>query len=135
MGKRHVDHDSALDTPTHKKRKTESSTHQTYVDHNATENSNQLASAAAAAGATATDVTYSLTTDVVDGVILTDLCAKQWRCGKPIGKRITQFFLIRFSSIQHLLNASDVHFPLIQLLIVRSFVGKFQAKAVLVRYS
>lgn len=82
MGKRHVDHDSTLDTPTNKKRKTESSIQQTFVE-NATDNSNQLAAGAASSAA---DVTYSLTTDLVDGVILTDLCAKKWRCGKPIGK-------------------------------------------------
>lgn len=83
MGKRYVDHDSTLDTPTNKKRKTESSIQQTFVE-NATDNSNQLATGGAASSAA--DVTYSLTTDLVDGVILTDLCAKQWRCGKPIGK-------------------------------------------------
>ncbi|XP_055312289.1 uncharacterized protein LOC129574371 [Sitodiplosis mosellana] len=82
MGKRYVDHDSQLDTPTNKKRKTESS-HQPYVnDATATETTNQLTATAAAIN----DVTYSLTTDLVDGTVLTDLCAKKWRCGKPIGK-------------------------------------------------
>lgn len=80
MGKRYVDHDSTLDTPTNKKRKTESSHHQPppVIDH-AIENANQIANAPV------TDVNYSLTTDLVDGAILTDLCAKKWRCGKPIG--------------------------------------------------
>lgn len=79
MGKRHVDLESTLETPTNKKRKTESS-QPTFADHT-TEHQHQVDTVAAAA-----DVTYSLTTDLVDGVILTDLCAKKWRCGKPIGK-------------------------------------------------
>lgn len=84
MGKRYVDHDSTLETPTNKKRKTESS-HQPFVNDGAIDNANQL-TAAAAAATDCTDVTYSLTTDLVDGAVLTDLCAKKWRCGKPIGK-------------------------------------------------
>lgn len=100
MGKRHVDHESTQDAPTHKKRKTGSS-HQQYAVAAATtttttttviaiENStveynlNQSETADANTTAAA-DVTYSLTTDLVDGVVLTDLCAKKWRCGKPIG--------------------------------------------------
>lgn len=78
MGKRYVDHESTLDTPINKRRKTESS-HQQFAEHS-TEEIKQIDAVAAA------DVTYSLTTDLVDGVILTDLCAKKWRCGKPIGK-------------------------------------------------
>lgn len=101
MGKRYVDHhESTLDAPTTKKRKTGSS-HQHNANHTDAStiehNSHQLetadadanaadAEAAAAAVADASDVTYSLTTDLVDGVVLTDLCAKKWRCGKPIGK-------------------------------------------------
>lgn len=98
MGKRYVDHESTLDAPTNKKRKTGSS-HQHNANHTDTTtieyNLNQSETAdanttavddAAAAAAAASDVTYSLTTDLVDGVVLTDLCAKKWRCGKPIGK-------------------------------------------------
>lgn len=88
MGKRYVDHDSQLDTPTNKKRKTESS-HQPFVN-DATETANQLTATAAAAD---NDVTYSLTTDLVDGAVLTDLCAKKWRCGKPIGEIFFCFIL------------------------------------------
>lgn len=77
MGKRYVEHDSTLDTPTNKKRKTESS-HQPILD-STTEK--QLA-----AGTPGDDVTYSLTAELVDGVVITDLCAKKWRCGKPIGE-------------------------------------------------
>lgn len=79
MGKRYVEHDSQLDTPTNKKRKTDIIS-QAIVD-GGTENLNHIANETPAI-----DVTYSLTTDVVDGAILTDLCAKKWRCGKPIGK-------------------------------------------------
>lgn len=78
MGKRHVDHDAALDTPTTKKRKTD--VHQTTINNQADD------SCATAPVESIEDVTYSLTTDIVDGVILTDLCGKKWRCGKPIGK-------------------------------------------------
>lgn len=78
MGKRHVDHEATLDTPTTKKRKTDG--HQTTII-------NQLDDSRATVPVESNgDVTYSLTTDVVDGVILTDLCEKKWRCGKPIGK-------------------------------------------------
>lgn len=80
MGKRYVDHESTLDAPSHKKRKTESLQPIVTADNTA-ENVNPVDTVAAAA-----DITYSLTTDLVDGVILTDLCAKKWRCGKPIGK-------------------------------------------------
>lgn len=79
MGKRYVDHESTLDTPSNKKRKTESS-QPTFADP-INEHLNHVEPDAADA-----DVTYSLTTDLVDGVVLTDLCAKKWRCGKPIGK-------------------------------------------------
>lgn len=86
MGKRYVDHDSQLDgTPTTKKRKTDSIP-QTFID-SGIENANEFAA----------DVTYSLTTDVVDGTIVTDLCARKWRCGKPIGKQTAiylQFHLL-----------------------------------------
>lgn len=78
MGKRHVDHEVILDTPTTKKRKTD--VHQTTINNQADD------SLGTAALEISGDVTYSLTTDVVDGVILTDLCEKKWRCGKPIGK-------------------------------------------------
>lgn len=90
MGKRYVDHDSTLDTPTNKKRKTESS-HQQFINDTTTENINQLTSAADATTPDNTDVTYSLTTDLVDGAVLTDLCAKKWRCGKPIGMYLINF--------------------------------------------
>lgn len=86
MGKRCVDHDSTLETPTNKKRKTESS-HHSIVDNCGTiENGYQRVSPDTGDTSLATDVTYSLTTDLVDGAVLTDLCAKKWRCGKPIGK-------------------------------------------------
>lgn len=85
MGKRYVDHDSTLDTPTNKKRKTESS-NQPFVNHNGNENAQQSVATTVAPPTVNTDVTYSLTTDLVDGAVLTDLCAKKWRCGKPIGK-------------------------------------------------
>lgn len=91
MGKRYVDHESTLDAPTHKKRRT-GSAHQQYAvaaaaDTTAYEHSrNESLTADADTTGTAADVTYSLTTDLVDGVVLTDLCAKKWRCGKPIGK-------------------------------------------------
>lgn len=78
MGKRHVDHEAALDTPTTKKRRTD--VHQTTINNQADD------SRATAPVESNGDVTYSLTTDVVDGVILTDLCEKKWRCGKPIGR-------------------------------------------------
>lgn len=78
MGKRHVDHEATLDTPTTKKRKTD--TNQTTINNQADD------SRATAPVESNGDVTYSLTTDVVDGVILTDLCEKKWRCGKPIGR-------------------------------------------------
>lgn len=66
MGKRNIDSETHFETPTHKKRKTE---------------------AAVDVLQAIPEVSYSLSADVVDGVILTDLCAKQWRCGKPIGER------------------------------------------------
>lgn len=108
MGKRYVDHDSTLDTPTNKKRKTES-THQQFVNDATTEHINQLTATAAAAAATTadatdsdnTDVTYSLTTDLVDGAVLTDLCAKKWRCGKPIGKIWNLVFFFIFYCFVH----------------------------------
>lgn len=89
MGKRYVDHESTLDTPINKRRKTES-THQQFAE-NPTEDLKQIDTVSGAA-----DVTYSLTTDLVYGVILTDLCAKKWRCGKPIGKF---FFFLEFECI------------------------------------
>lgn len=69
MGKRNIDNDLHFETPNNKKRKTEN-LHQSNNVDTATVNH---------------EVTYSLTKDVVDGVILTDLCSKKWRCGKPIG--------------------------------------------------
>lgn len=108
MGKRYVDHESTLDAPTNKKRKTGSShQHNAAAAANTTTNANHTdtstieynnvnqsetadanTTAVDAAAADASDVTYSLTTDLVDGVVLTDLCAKKWRCGKPIGKSV-----------------------------------------------
>lgn len=83
MGKRHVDHDSAFETPNNKKRKTDNSHHvNTYSSDAITPIENPYQSTEISSS----DVTYSLTTDIVDGVVLTDLCAKKWRCGKPIGK-------------------------------------------------
>lgn len=66
MGKRNIEHETQFETPINKKRKTESF----YANTPASQ-----------------EVSYSLSADTVDGVILTDLCAKQWRCGKPIGKK------------------------------------------------
>lgn len=66
MGKRNLDSETHFETPVNKKRKTEN-----VID--------VLQSVP--------EISYSLSADVVDGVILTDLCAKQWRCGKPIGKQ------------------------------------------------
>lgn len=95
MGKRLVHHESTQDAPTNKKRKTGLSYHQYGVDAtNTTSNTTADASTIECQSETAdindisaaSDVTYSLTTDLVDDVVLTDLCAKQWRCGKPIGK-------------------------------------------------
>lgn len=81
MGKRYVDHDSILETPNNKKRKTDNSQNaNNYGDAVASGNPDQSPIV------TSSEVSYSLTTDVVDGVILTDLCSKKWRCGKPIGK-------------------------------------------------
>lgn len=79
MGKRHVDHDTSHDT-TSKRRKTEHAI--TNIDSGIGEHFSQDALNVSYCS----DIVYSLNTDVVDGVILTDLCAKQWRCGKPIGK-------------------------------------------------
>lgn len=106
MGKRYGDHESTLDTPTNKKRKTESSHQQPFVDHTS-EHPNKSALVGSAA-----DVTYSLTTDLVDGVVLTDLCAKKWRCGKPIGK----FLSVR--SIQQILTG----FPCLLLYMILLFL-------------
>lgn len=117
MGKRYVDHDSTLDTPTNKKRKTDSS-HQPLVD-NAIEHSNQCNDLAAAGSAA--DVTYLLTTDIVDGAILTDLCAKKWRCGKPIGMYLVQW--IANATIESIVSAISI------------CALHFQAKAVLARFS
>lgn len=81
MGKRYVDHDTILETPTNKRRKTDLTQNSTnYGDAVTTDDPDQSPTVSS------TDVSYSLTTDVVDGVILTDLCSKKWRCGKPIGK-------------------------------------------------
>lgn len=68
MGKRNIDSETHFETPVNKKRKTE----------NVTDVLQSIP-----------EISYSLSADVVDGVILTDLCAKQWRCGKPIGKKRT----------------------------------------------
>lgn len=98
MGKRHVDHESTQDAPTNKKRKTGSSYQQYVVDGtntaiHASADASTIESQSETADvnniSAASDVTYSLTTDLVDDVVLTDLCAKQWRCGKPIGKSQT----------------------------------------------
>lgn len=78
MGKRHVDHDSLHDTPS-KRRKTEHAVNN--IDSGIAIHSSQDV-----LDVSQSDITYSLTTDIVDGAVLTDLCAKQWRCGKPIGK-------------------------------------------------
>lgn len=95
MGKRYVDHESTLDAPTNKKRKTGLSYQQyaaaaantTITDTSTIETHlNQSETADANTTDAVDDVTYSLTTDLVDDVVLTDLCAKKWRCGKPIGK-------------------------------------------------
>lgn len=59
MGKRNIDHDTTFETTIHKKRKTES---------------------------VAVEASPPAAADIVDGVILTDLCSKKWRCGKPIGE-------------------------------------------------
>lgn len=94
MGKRHVDHESTHDAPTSKKRKTGGLSYHHYAvddvaaaaDTSRIEYNLNQSESADVNTSTASDVTYSLTTDLVDGVILTDLCARQWRCGKPIGK-------------------------------------------------
>lgn len=84
MGKRHVDHDTALDTtPITKKRKTDTCQLANNTQYAGCDADTQPIIPVESNG----DVTYSLTTDIVDGVILTDLCAKKWRCGKPIGKK------------------------------------------------
>lgn len=59
MGKRNIDHDATFETTNNKKRKTESA---------------------------AVETSPPATADIVEGVILTDLCSKKWRCGKPIGE-------------------------------------------------
>lgn len=59
MGKRNIEHDTTFEVTNHKRRKTE---------------------------VIAEDVSPPATAEIVDGVILTDLCSKKWRCGKPIGK-------------------------------------------------
>lgn len=79
MGKRHVEHDTSCETG-NKRRKTDHAI--TNIDSGIGEHSSQDALDVSYAS----DIVYSLTTDVVDGVILSDLCAKKWRCGKPIGK-------------------------------------------------
>lgn len=103
MGKRHVDHESTQDAPTNKKRKTGGlSYHHDAVDDVAAAadtsrfeyHLNQSESADVNTS-TASDVTYSLTTDLVDGVVLTDLCARKWRCGKPIGKLCMILFYLQ----------------------------------------
>lgn len=63
MGKRNIDHDTTFETPHQKKRKTES---------------------------VAVEASPPAAADIVDGVILTDLCSKKWRCGKPIGELIVR---------------------------------------------
>lgn len=68
MGKRNVDHEANYETPNNKKRK---------VEHNDTSTFTTPPAA---------ELSFVLTTETVDGVVLTDLCAKKWRCGKPIGK-------------------------------------------------
>lgn len=73
MGKRNVDHDTQFETPNNKKRKLDTS-----VSFDTTLNSSFP------------EVAFSLSTDIVDGVILTDLCGSKWRCGKPIGN-VEQF--------------------------------------------
>lgn len=67
MGKRTVDHEAHFDTPNNKKRKIE--------NHNTT----------AFTTPPTNELSFVLTTETVDGVVLTDLCRKKWRCGKPIG--------------------------------------------------
>lgn len=86
MGKRHVDHDATLDTPTIKKRKTDTAHQQ--INQDANHPAETIETPPVESNG---DVTYSLTTDVVDGVVLTDLCAKKWRCGKPIGNFVNTF--------------------------------------------
>lgn len=115
MGKRHVDHESTQDVPTHKKRKTGLSYHHYGADGAANGNTtihttadtnrcdyppNQSESADVNTTG-ASDVTYSLTTDLVDDVVLTDLCAKKWRCGKPIGRLIESFAVFAVDNSMH----------------------------------
>lgn len=78
MGKRHVENDSLHDTAS-KRRKTEHAVNN--IDSGIAIHSSQDV-----LDVSHNDISYSLTTDIVDGAVLTDLCAKQWRCGKPIGK-------------------------------------------------
>lgn len=86
MGKRqHVENDSTLDTPTTKKRKPDANHQQQQQIHQNADTQLENVSSQPADYSNA-EVTFSLTTDIVDGVILTDLCAKKWRCGKPIGE-------------------------------------------------
>lgn len=80
MGKRTVDHETNFETPTNKKRK---------IDNDIT----------ISPITPTTDLSFVLTTETVDGVVLTDLCGKKWRCGKPIGK-LMQFIWKLFGEIQ-----------------------------------
>lgn len=76
MGKRTIDHETNFDTPNNKKRKIENHNTATFT----TPQTNELS--------------FVLTTETVDGVVLTDLCRKKWRCGKPIGMHMF-YILIR----------------------------------------
>lgn len=68
MGKRNVEHDTHFETPNIKKRRLEA-----------------ILAFDISPTPSCPDIAFLLSTDVVDGVILTDLCGKKWRCGKPIG--------------------------------------------------
>lgn len=74
MGKRNIDHDTNFETPHQKKRRTES---------------------------VAVEPSPPAAADIVDGVILTDLCSKKWRCGKPIGELNCSQFSERFIMVNN----------------------------------
>lgn len=77
MGKRHAaDSENQFETP-QKRQKVASHTNSFVGTPN---------------GSPALNMSFTLTREFVDGTILTDLTLKDWRIGKPIGKKLTSFF-------------------------------------------
>lgn len=129
MGKRNIDHEAVNYESSQKKRKVDA------IELSPT-----------------TEMSFSLTTELVDGVVLTDLCSKKWRCGKPIGmcllrlhcfecgsmrcdafSRQTVLFLFWLPSLStHQSELSGVWRSIFNFFLFRF---NFQAKAVLVKYS